>query len=522
MKPHPRRLRAHLLAVLVAVASGAPSAGCSLALDFDDQCTRDADCDAVGRGLRCDRGFCVKRDLVQVDGPCGRLFGEDPRDAEPGSVILLGTILPKSGALGTQGQPMENGVDLAVNQINQIGGVLGRKIGVLACDSGTSSAQAVAAARHLIDVGGVDAIIGAGASGTTIDAFSTVAKQAGVLMISPSATSPAISNLSDDGLLWRTAPSDAIQGRAIAGYLLERGLGAGQHHVAIVNRDDAYGNGLALVVQQEFCAAAAACTDSTFLVDVYGSDADAAGLAAEQQQIVDDLVAFGPDAVVLIAYPQDGLQFLSLASGKGFAFVLTDGTKDLGLLGAHLATPQEGLPTIDDATLCALVGTNPSAPAPEYFDAFARAYQARFDTSPNNFEAKAFDALYAVGLAYAAATGAGVAPGDIDGRALAQGLTRLSAGDQVRFGIEDWNTGVTALSSGDRTTVDVSGASGPLDFNAVVGEAPGAIDLWRLDLDAPQDDGKIEELGVVLDDTGDYIQGVVGARDPNDACRTTR
>ena len=521
MKPHPRRLRARLLAVLVAVASGAPSAGCSLALDFDDQCTRDADCDAVGRGLRCDRGFCVKRDLVQVDGPCGRLFGEDPRNAEPGSVILLGTILPKSGALGTQGQPMENGVDLAVNQINQIGGVLGRKIGVLACDSGTNSAQAVAAARHLIDVGGVDAIIGAGASGPTIDAFSTVAKQAGVLMISPSATSPAISNLSDDGLLWRTAPSDAIQGRAIAGYLLERGLGAGQHHVAIVNRDDAYGNGLALVIQQEFCAAAS-CSDSTFLVDVYGSDADAAGLAAEQQQIVDDLVSFGPDAVVLIAYPQDGLQFLSLASGKGFAFVLTDGTKDLGLLGAHLVTPQEGLPTIDDATLCALVGTSPSAPAPEYFDAFARAYQARFDVSPNNFEAKAFDALYAVGLAYAAATGAGVAPGDIDGRALAQGLTRLSAGDEVRFGIEDWNTGVTALSSGDRTTVDVSGASGPLNFNAVVGEAPGAIDLWRLDPSALQDDGKIEELGVVLDDTGDYIQGVVGAREPSDVCPATR
>lgn len=505
-------------ALLGALAVGP---GCSFTLDFDDQCSNDADCDAVGRGLRCDRGFCIERDLVQVDGPCNRLFGEDPRTAEAGSVILIGTLLPKSGALGTQGQPMENGVELAVSQINQIGGVLGRKLGVLACDSGTNSDQAVAAARHLIDVGKVDAIIGAGASGVTIDAFSKVARPAGVLMMSPASTSPAISNLPDDGLMWRTAPSDAIQGRAIAGYLLERGFGAGQHHLAIVNRDDAYGNGLALVVQQEFCAATS-CTAQTFLVDVYSASADLETQKPEQQAIIEDLTTFQPDAVVLIAYPSDGLQFLSLASGKGFSFVLTDGTKDMGLLGSHLITPVEGLPTIDDQTLCSLVGTNPSAPAPEFFGTFANAYQARFDVAPNNFEAKAYDATYAIGLAYAATTGVGILPGDVDGHALAQGLTRLSAGDQVRFGIEDWNTGVTTLSSGDRTTIDVSGASGPLDFNAVVGEAPGAIDLWRLDLDAPQDDGKIEELGVVLDDTGAYNQGVVSPRVEGDFCITFR
>jgi len=515
------RLIRTLPSLLLALAPLGGFSACSLALDFDDQCESDADCDAVGRGLRCDRGFCTKRDLLQVDGPCDRIFGEDPRTADPGSVILIGSILPKSGALGTQGQPMENGVELAVSQINQIGGVLGRKLGVLACDSGTNAAQAVASARHLIDVGNVDAIVGAGASGTTIDAFSTVAKQAGVLMVSPSATSPAITNLPDDGLLWRTAPSDAIQGRAIAGYLLERGFGP-DAHIAIVNRDDAYGNGLALVIRQEYCAALQTCTAQTFQTEVYAGEGELAVIGTEQATIVEDLVAYQPDAVVLIAFPEDGLQFLSLASGKGFDFVLTDGTKDQGLLGAHLTSPPEGLPVIDDETLCTLVGTNPSAPAAMYFDAFSTAYTARFDVAPNNFEAKAYDATYAIGLAYAAATGAGVLAEDIDGRALAQGLTRLSAGDDVRFGIEDWNTGVTTLSSGDRSTVDISGASGPLDFNAVVGEAPGAIDLWRLDLDAPQDDGKIEELGVVLDDTGTYIQGVVGPRQDGDFCKKFR
>lgn len=511
-------MRQRLIPLAFAAALVAPSPSCSLALDFDDECSVDSDCEAVGRGLRCDVGFCVKRDLLDPSGPCDRLFGEDPRVAAPGTVILLGTLLPKSGALGTQGQPMQNGVELAVAEINQVGGVLGRKLGVVACDSGTDAAQAVVAARHLVDVADVKAIVGAGASGVTIEVFNQVAKAANVLMVSPSSTSPAITNLPDEGLLWRTAPSDAIQGRAIAGYLLEHGFSK----VAVINRDDAYGNGLALVVQQELCRVVA-CDPANLKTGTYPADFDDPLREERQATLVSELIDFAPDVVVLVAFVQDGVRFLNLAAPNPFSFVLTDGMKDTSLLGDYLLEPDPEQAGIDDdRLLCAIVGTNPGAPAGEAFQTFAVKYNGAFGEFPRNFEAKSYDALYAIGLAYAAAQGANVPFDAIDGRVLAEGMARLSAGTSVRFGQTEWGIGVTELSSGPSTTVDIIGASGALDFNSAAGEASGSIDLWRLDLDAPTDDGKIEELGVVLDDAGEYREGLVVQREPGDVCLSVR
>jgi len=499
---------------MVAMAAGiafalAPSA-CSLALDFSDECSADGDCD---RGERCDRGFCVQRDLLEEGVPCDRLIGPDPRDAGEGPVLLLGTLLPKSGALGPFGLPMEQGVELAVTQINQIGGVLGQKLAVLACDTGTNPAQATVAARHLVDVGRVQAIIGAGASGITIETFNRVAKPAGVLMISPASTSPAITDLPDEGLLWRTAPSDAIQGRAIAAWLREQGF----QRIAVVNRDDAYGNGLAGVVQEVFCQAG--CPAGTFRIDIYPADAEPPILAQRQAGIVGEVKDFAPDAVVLVAFAADGLEFLRLAQGMGLRFVLTDGMKDLAILGDRLADPPSDSPGVDDDRLiCDVVGTNPGSPNPAFFAPFAAQFQARFGITPRNFEAQSYDAAYLVGFAYAAAHGAGVAAPD--GRALAHGLTRVSEGESVRIGPDGWNQGVAILNSGALTTIDVVGVSGELDFDPASGEAPGSIDMWRFDPDAPSDADKIENLGIVLDDQGRYIEGVVTARPAGHSCAT--
>ncbi len=490
------------------LALGGALCGCSLALDFDAECEVDADCEAVGPGLRCATGYCVKRDLLQAAGPCDTILGEDPRLAEPDAVLLFGAIFPQSGALSTVGPGMRNGVELAVQEINQIGGVLGRKIGVLACDSGTSASQAVVAASHLVDVAQVEAIIGAGASGVTIDAFSQVAKARGVLMLSPSATSPAISDLPDDGLLWRIAPSDAIQGKAIAGLLLND-LSA--ERVAVVSRDDAYGNGLALVIQQELCRTVA-CSADSFRAEIYPGDPDDPTFAATQDAIVGRLEAWGPDVVVLVAFGADGLAFLQRAEGKGFSFVLTDGTRSTSLM------PALG----DRELLCGIVGTNPGAPDPEHFHPFEVKYGARFGRTPATYAAQAYDAAYALGFAWAATQGAGIAPEAVDGRAIAKGMTRLSAGVAIGVGLDGWGQGVAELSSSATATIDVEGISGSLDFDAAVGEAPAAIELWRFDLDATSEDATIEELGVVLDDAGAYIPGRLTARPDNHSCRTGR
>lgn len=504
-----------LLALLTLVATPLASA-CTAVLSFDDECSEDADCDAIGRGLRCDDGFCVERPLIEAapcptcpkNSGCDRLYGEDPRLAPPGTVLTIGTLLPRSGALGAFGDGMDNGVRLAVSEINQSGGVLGKKLAVVSCDDGTDAAQAERAARHLADVADARAIIGAGASGVTIEAFNRVAKAARILMVSPSATSPAISNLTDDGLLWRTAPSDAVQGRAIAEYIARKGF----NKVAIVNRNDAYGNGLSNAISTQLCASSPTfCGTDKILPRLYSGDTGPLQ-ADDQAKALADVIAFAPDAVVLIAYVADGISFMNLANGKGLRFILTDGTRDVALLGST-----SGQPGVSDAAiLCTLVGTNPASPSGELFNAFALKYDANFQSPPGTFAANSYDAAYLVALAYGAARGAGVL--DPDGRALAEGLVRLSSGGRIELGVQDFGRALTELSRAGDTTVDVVGVSGPLDFDPTTGEAPSGIEMWRFDTSLT----RISNLGVVYDGQSSYTFDAVLQDPPGGACGGAR
>jgi len=501
--------RASALRTALAVSLAAASTACSLALDFDDECAVDVDCEPLGRGLRCDKGFCVAKDLVDAQGPCNRIYGEDPRTAEPGSVIMLGTLLPRSGALGAFGDGMDNGVRLAVDEINQSGGVLGKKLGVLSCDDGTDVTKAEAAADHLVDVARVDAIIGAGASSVTIETFIRVAKPNRVLMVSPSATSPLISNLTDDGLLWRTVPSDAVQGRAIAEYIVDRGYDV----VGIAKRDDAYGNGLAASIQTRLCTSGRfTCTTDTFLTEFgrYSAEDGSELQRQDQQQSVTYFETKAPDVVVLIGYVPDGIAFLNFARDKGLKFIVTDGMRDTDLLGTDPA--QVGVQ--DQRVLCSLVGTNPASPSGALFDVFKFQYQSKFQSLPGTFAANSYDAAYVIALAYAAAAGAGVS--DPDGRTLAEGLARMShkGASLVPVGAETFGVGVGALSGSATSSIDVVGVSGPLDFDAALGEAPSGIEMWRLDLVRSE----ISNLGVVYDGQDLYTFGGIGPRPAGDPC----
>ncbi len=523
-------------------------AACSAVLDFEDECKVDQDCAALGLGLGCDQGFCVPRELVEdgscdrdsdcarygdtiicngdkkcadretqapIGGFCDRIFGEDPRTATPDTVITIGALLPRSGALGSFGDGMENGVRLAVTEINQSGGVLGKKLAVVSCDDATDSTKAIRAARHLVDVARVDAIIGAGGSGVTIDTFNGVAKDARVLMVSPSATSQAITNLPDNGLLWRTAPSDAVQGRTISEYILAKGY----DKVAIVNRNDAYGNTLATEIQRQLCDLSErfTCVTNTSMFSGRYSDQAGPQQVAEQTAIITGgeqpgLDAFGPDAVVLIGFVQDGVDFMNLAQGRGYDFILTDGMRDTALMG----TSPGQVAVADPSLLCELVGTVPASPTGTMFTEFARAYDALFKTAPPTFSASAYDATYLIAFAYAAAKGAGI--NDPDGRALAEGLGRLSSGPPViQVGVGAFGTALTQLGN-PTGTIDVVGVSGPLDFDAAVGEAPSGVEMWRVDPATKL----ISNLGVVYEGQNQYNFDAVLEAEPVGSCVPAR
>ena len=476
------------LAVLVRALAVTLLCGCTAILDFDD-CSKDSDCTQFGPGLVCKDKRCVAPGVGPSIGtygdllafPCTRVYGVSPEDDYDPSTIILGTLLPASGALATYGPPIDAAVELAVEEINQAGGVFGRTLAVVSCDSGTDVEQAKLAATHLAEVAKVPAVVGAAASSITIEVFTKVAKQQGMLMISPASTSPALTNLPDDGLLWRTAPSDAIQGQAIAEYLLAEGF----RNVAIILRDDAYGTGLRDAIFDNLCGEAFNCDDDDHLFTrSYGADTE----ADDQSSAIIDMGAqgFQPDVIVLIGFTEDGIAFMNLAQKSGYKrFVLTDGTKSNDLIA--------GVPA--DVT-CQAIGTAPAAPQGTAYQTFALRYESRWKEEPGAFNAHAYDATYLLGYAMAAS----YTEGAVTGAELAAGLARLSSGVGVEAGSGPWNATIQQLRNNPEATVDFNGASGALNFNNQTGEALSSIEGWYFNLVK----GEVESLGVIFTEAGVY------------------
>jgi branched-chain amino acid transport system substrate-binding protein len=210
---------------------------------------------------------------------------------------------------------MAAGAELAFNEASNSGEFLnGSKINIIRVDSTCiDSAAATSAAEGLVSQG-VTAIMGADCSGVTGAILSNVAVPNGVPMISPSATSPGLTTAEDNGLFFRTAPSDARGGEVLADITADRGISS----VAITYVNTDYGVGLADVYEAAAQARGIEVTAKT------AHEGDKADYSAE----VGVLSAAGGDALAVIGYlDQGGNQIIqgSLDSGAFDTFVLSDG-----------------------------------------------------------------------------------------------------------------------------------------------------------------------------------------------------
>jgi ABC-type branched-subunit amino acid transport system substrate-binding protein len=206
---------------------------------------------------------------------------------EGDGVMTIGSLLPQTGILAFLGPPEFAGVQLAVDEINAAGGVLGQDIVNIPGDSGhTDTNQADQTTdRHLSE--NVDAIIGAASSGVSLTVIDKITA-AGVTMFSPAATSPELSTYDDNGLFFRTSPPDIYQGDVLGQFV----VGDGNQTVAIMNLNDAYGNGLADQVT------ATVEESGGEIVERIVYDAQAQSFDSE----VGQLAAADPDAIVLIGF----------------------------------------------------------------------------------------------------------------------------------------------------------------------------------------------------------------------------
>ena len=132
--------------------------------------------------------------------------------------IKLGVLFGYTGPIASLTPGMAKGAELAMKEVSDSGALLGgaKVVSVRGDSTCTDSAAARAAAERLVTSDKVNAIVGGDCSGVTIAMLQQVAKPNGIVMISPSATSPALSTIEDDGLFFRTAPSDARQGEVVA------------------------------------------------------------------------------------------------------------------------------------------------------------------------------------------------------------------------------------------------------------------------------------------------------------------
>ena len=230
--------------------------------------------------------------------------------------ITLGISLGFTGPLESLAPPMAAGAEMAMAEVTASGQLLGGKAitSVRGDSTCIDASAAVAVAERLITSDGVDGIVGAMCSGATTAMLTNVAVPNGMVMISPSATSPALSTVEDNGLFFRTAPSDARQGVVMAEILMDRGI----DNVAVTYTNNDYGLGLANSFAEAFAAAGGTVT----LVAAHEDE------RADYSAEVGALASAGGDALVVAGYVDgggSGIIRAALDTGAFDTFVFPDG-----------------------------------------------------------------------------------------------------------------------------------------------------------------------------------------------------
>lgn len=285
--------------------------------------------------------------------------------------IKIGIILGFTGPIESLTPAMAASAELAFKEASDSGSLLGGEtITPIRADSTcVDSAAATTAAEGLVSQG-IAAIMGADCSGVTGAIASNVAVPNGVVMISPSATSPGLTTLDDNGLFFRTSPSDARGGQILADITKDRKIKS----VAITYTNNDYGKGLADVYE-------AAVKAHGIKVTAVASHEDGKGDYSAEVAV---LAAAGGDAVAVIGYVDQGGKGIiqaSLDSGAFDTFILSDGMIGDSLIDAFGKSLNKSFGSLPGstgkgskifATVAEAAGIDPSGPyTGESYDAAA-------------------------------------------------------------------------------------------------------------------------------------------------------
>jgi len=349
-------------------------------------------------------------------------------------VLKIGTLFPSSGGLAFVSPAQVAGVNAAVREINAAGGVNGQPVVVISKDSGDASTETAEASFAALVAEGADVVIGP-ASSVLAQRLLGPAAEAGVPLVSPSATYPQLTVLDTEGVFFRTIPSYPHQGIVLADVFAE----ADVESIALVYREDDLGTSLATAFEAALSAARSVPVD-VVAVGV-AADANAEALAAA----VEEVKAAEPGAVVL-ATPDNGDQTKALItqlSGAGF------GGGKLWLTSQNLADYSQALP---GGLLNGVNGIIEGAAADDAF--VARLKQEDPGMADPRYGPEAYDAAVLVALAATLA-------GDDGGPAIARELREASVG-----GIKCTSYGECLDVLRTQPDIDYDGVSGSVNLDA--------------------------------------------------------
>ncbi len=225
--------------------------------------------------------------------------------------LVIGAILPSSGSAAEIGASMADALAVALAEINGAGGVNGRPVRLINREEGSNPVTAGLAVQDLVQLG-VDAIIGPTSSLNVLGTLGA-AVGAGVLTCSPTASALALDDFPDDGLFFRTVPSDSLEAVAIAGEV----EASGSRSATVVYYDDDYGRPFAQAVE------AAMTEQGTNVSATVAFSAQEDSIAAA----VDDVLANDPDVVTVIADGTTGpaiINAIDAASSTPLSFIVND------------------------------------------------------------------------------------------------------------------------------------------------------------------------------------------------------
>lgn len=405
--------------VLVASACGDDDAA-DTAADSSDTTEESSDTTAAADGDAADEDA----DADAADGD------EDTADAGGDGVLTIGTILPVTGDLAFLGPAEISGAELAVADINAAGGVFGVDVVLEQGDSGDTTTDIANTEVDRLLALNADAIMGAASSAVSKTVIDKITG-AGVIQFSPANTSPDFTTYADDGLYFRTAPSDLLQGRVLANAVLDQG----NETASVLFRQESYGQGLADAFRENFEESGGTIGEFIpYAIDVESFDAE-----------IDQLVDAASDAIIVIGFAESA-NILNTMHERGIG--PTSDTNVWGVDGNDNIDGEMADPTI----LEGMRQTLPSVDLASISDFIARLEADMPADATSAYGAETYDSVVIVALAAELA-------GSDDGASIAAEINGITGGGDK---CTDYASCKAIIDAGGDP--DYDGLGGPYEF----------------------------------------------------------